>query len=395
MIYISVVVLNYNYARFLPTAINSALTQTHSAVEVIVVDDASTDDSLAVIEGFGDSITPVLHERNLGQGAAINSGAAAATGDVVWFLDADDALLPEACATAVAAFEADQRLSKFHTPLAVIDGKGRWNGTTLPANPQRLAVGDMSEHVLKFRAHGWPPMSGNAYSAGALSRVLPVPAESYRQAADSFLNEQTAICGPMARSDLPVAAYRRHGANQFADQPITLEWLRTKIDRELCSHEHLGLVAWQLLLTDYRHNQDDVMDVAFLGYRLASLRLDPQGHGEIPSVGADTRIGLAENGIRAAFRNPQLAWSDRVLRTLWFAAVAAVPRVGVVPLLGWYLPDGPSQPIWRRIGPRAKDRGTRWTLLVQPADPPGGSEDEMDMNSEKSERNGEHDGRTG
>lgn len=363
---VSVVVLNYNYARFLGTAITSALSQTHPMVEVIVVDDASTDDSREVIDRFADSITAVFHPTNLGQGAAINSGAAQANGELVWFLDADDALLPEACATAAIEFELDRRLAKFHTPLAIIDGEGRWGGELLPADPERLAVGDIGNHVLEFRAHGWPPMSGNAYSMNALLRVLPIPAEEYRQAADSFLNEQIAVCGRLARSDEPVAAYREHGGNQFAGTEVDLGWLRTKIRRELCSHERLGMVAWQLGLNDYKQNPADVRDVSFLGYRLASLRLDPIGHPIVDRTRPDGRVRLAVDGIRAALANPQLAPSDRVIRCSWFAALAAAPRATVPRLLSWYLPDGPSQPIWRRRR-KARQQSTALTVLVPPS----------------------------
>ncbi|MGF1596213.1 MAG: glycosyltransferase family 2 protein [Acidimicrobiales bacterium] len=345
---VSVVILNYNYARFLPTAIASALDQTEPAAEVIVVDDGSTDESRAVLESYGPAVRPIYHEVNRGQGAAINTGFDAAEGEVIWFLDADDAILPSACATVAAAFEAHPTMAKFHTPLAVVDGEGRWNRSTLPGDPARLADGDLRDHVFRFRAHGWPPMSGNAYSARVLSRVLPVPAEAYRQAADSFLNEQVSVCGPIVRSDEPVAAYRRHGENQFAGRPVTLDWLRTKIERELCSHERLGLVARQLGLDGYRPNPDDVADVALFGYRLASLRLDPAGHPQVDPSRPDRRWRLVRRGIRAAFANPELATADGLLRSAWFVAIGAAPDRVVRPLLAQYLPDGPSEPVWRR-----------------------------------------------
>lgn len=365
MIPFSIVVLNHDYANYLPTAIDSARAQTYGDVEVIVVDDASTDNSRAVIESYGERVIPVFHEVNLGQGAAINSGAAVAGGDVIWFLDADDALLPGACAAAAKAFEEDKSLAKFHTPLAVIDDEGNWAGALLPANPDRLATGDIAEHVLRYRAHGWPPMSGNAYSVGALTRVLPIPAEEYRQAADSFLNEQVAICGPIGRTDQPVAAYRRHGSNQFAGKPLDIVWLRRKITRELVSHEQLGLVAWQLAIDGYLDNPADVLDISFLGYRLASLRLDPEGHPLVDPNRRDTRTRLAIDGIRAASANRHLATSDRLIRAVWFPVIAAAPEVVVATLLGLFMPDGPSEPFWRRRRHRRnREQLTKGTALV-------------------------------
>lgn len=98
---VSIVVANYNYARFLGEALESALAQTHRQVEVIVVDDGSTDDSLAVAGRYP---VRVLAEAHLGVGAARNRGAVAARGAFLMFLDADDRLEPtyvEACLAAL------------------------------------------------------------------------------------------------------------------------------------------------------------------------------------------------------------------------------------------------------------------------------------------------------
>src|SRR5690242_13648165 len=98
----SVVVNNYNYARFLPEAIDSALDQTWAETEVIVVDDGSSDRSREIIAGYGDRIVRVFKE-NGGQNSALNAGFSRSRGDVILFLDSDDALLPTAAAAAVEA----------------------------------------------------------------------------------------------------------------------------------------------------------------------------------------------------------------------------------------------------------------------------------------------------
>src|SRR3990167_6113302 len=90
---LSVIITNYNYARYLPTAIENVLSQ-DEAIELIVVDDCSTDNSRDVIEPYGDRLIPVLLPVNRGQGAGFNAGFAKAHGELVMFLDADDFLLP-------------------------------------------------------------------------------------------------------------------------------------------------------------------------------------------------------------------------------------------------------------------------------------------------------------
>jgi len=81
-LFFSVVIANYNYGRFLRQAVESALTQDWPHVEVIVVDDGSTDNSAEVIGSFGEAITAIFKE-NGGQREANNVGFAKSSGDVV------------------------------------------------------------------------------------------------------------------------------------------------------------------------------------------------------------------------------------------------------------------------------------------------------------------------
>ena len=70
---VSIIINNYNYDRFLPEAINSAINQTYPHTEIIVVDDGSTDNSRDIISGYGQRIIPIF-QPNGKQAAAFNSG---------------------------------------------------------------------------------------------------------------------------------------------------------------------------------------------------------------------------------------------------------------------------------------------------------------------------------
>ena len=87
----SILINNYNYGHFLKEAINSALNQTQISrdIEVIVVDDGSTDNSHDVINSF-DSRIIAIKKRNGGQASAFNAGVSKASGEFIFFLDADD-----------------------------------------------------------------------------------------------------------------------------------------------------------------------------------------------------------------------------------------------------------------------------------------------------------------
>ncbi|MBN1874039.1 MAG: glycosyltransferase family 2 protein, partial [Anaerolineae bacterium] len=100
---VSILINNYNYAEFLSAAIDSGLAQTYPNVEVVVVDDGSTDNSREVIAGYKNRIIAVLKE-NGGQASAFNAGVAASRGDIVCFLDSDDIFLPEKITEIVTAF---------------------------------------------------------------------------------------------------------------------------------------------------------------------------------------------------------------------------------------------------------------------------------------------------
>src|SRR5687767_5658816 len=91
---VSVIVPAYNAAAFVAEAIDSALAQSHPELEVIVVDDSSTDDTPAVLQSYGNRIT-VHRQDNRGVSAARNTGAQLATGEWIAFLDADDVWRPD------------------------------------------------------------------------------------------------------------------------------------------------------------------------------------------------------------------------------------------------------------------------------------------------------------
>src|ERR1700722_9815005 len=96
---VDVVIDNYNYGRFVRDAGDSALAQDHPAVNVIVVDDGSIDDSRTVLRAYGDRIDLVLQD-NAGQSAALNAGFERSRGELAMFLDADDVLVPDAASRA-------------------------------------------------------------------------------------------------------------------------------------------------------------------------------------------------------------------------------------------------------------------------------------------------------
>ncbi|MEV4759250.1 glycosyltransferase family A protein [Micromonospora sp. NPDC049559] len=105
---VSVVIPCYNRARTIGLCVRSVRRQTYPDIEIVVVDDASGDDSAGIAESAGATVLRL--PSNSGPGAARNLGAEHARGDILFFLDADVALEPESVASAVAALRAEPRL---------------------------------------------------------------------------------------------------------------------------------------------------------------------------------------------------------------------------------------------------------------------------------------------
>jgi hypothetical protein len=216
---ISVLITSHNYERYIGAAIAGALEQEGAGSEVIVIDDGSTDGSRAVIESFGERITPVF-TANRGQAAAQNTGWELCNGDAVIFLDADDVLLPSAARSVTEAL-ADPTVAKVHWPLPVIDAGGRPTGML---QDRELAEGDLrpqffGDGPLTDGTMPSPPSSGNAFARWFLEEVMPIPEDVYFRSPDEYLFGLAPAYGTIARIE-PQSLYRIHGTNVSLLRPF-------------------------------------------------------------------------------------------------------------------------------------------------------------------------------
>lgn len=118
---VSVVIPCYNYGRFLPAAVASALDQSGVDVDVLIVDDCSTDDSALVAERLAADdprISVLLHEANRGHIQTYNDGLEKVTGDYVVLLSADDLLTKDSLTRAVALMEVEPSVGLVYGPVA-------------------------------------------------------------------------------------------------------------------------------------------------------------------------------------------------------------------------------------------------------------------------------------
>ena len=101
---VSIIIPAYNYAHYLAEAIESALAQTYSPIEVIVVDDGSTDGTREAVAAFSDSRVRYIYQENAGLSAARNTGIRHSKYSYLSFLDADDKLSPQMCERIMESF---------------------------------------------------------------------------------------------------------------------------------------------------------------------------------------------------------------------------------------------------------------------------------------------------
>ena len=341
----SIIINNHNYGQFVGQAIESALAQTHPA-QVIAVDDGSTDNSREIIANFGARICAIF-KPNGGHGSAMNEGFAVATGDIVLFLDSDDLLSAHAVSTLLAEWQPDTVLAQY--PLRIVDGDGATLLGIHPDPPTSLSQGDVRNELLKTGSFGMNVTSGLAFSRQALTEVMPMPAEDFRDAADGYLVRAAGFLGQVQRLNDPLGSYRRHGRNDsdlFSTAGGLAEGLRKKIgwtQRELKVTRHFAAKHQLQVEPDLGERNPE-----YLGNRLFLLVIDPASH----PVPADRRLDLLRRYIAARWTS---TWPLRRRGLAIGLAVAVTfgPGPTAVTLLRWFH-NPKSRPWWlRAFGRRA------------------------------------------
>jgi hypothetical protein len=270
---ISIVITNFNYAKYVAQAIDSALDQSPPVHEVIVVDDASTDHSRDIIERYRGRVKIILQPRNSGQAAGFNAGYAAATGDLIGFLDADDFLLPGLIERAQSVFSPDVALYNFRMRYA--NEAGKMQGS-FPAKEMALHSGSLSKLVRTRGSYVGSVTSGMLFARFALEQVMPVPEDVFRINADGYLFVTAPLLGQITGSDVFHAAYRIHAA-QFttAAQPLGAR-ARKRLAHDAARYEVIRDLSGQLGLPVVDDMGDH--DPFNLFERLVSLTFEPEHH---------------------------------------------------------------------------------------------------------------------
>jgi Glycosyl transferase family 2 len=242
---VSVLVSNYNYARYIGETIQSVLDQSYANFELLVCDDGSTDDSVSVIEQFQqkDPRVHLIRKVNGGQASGFNTAFAASHGQILAFLDSDDVCLPAKLAKIVASFQRHPD-SGFgvHRVIRVNEARRRQGVWPLSGElpkgwygPRLLQDGG----ILPFT----PPTSGLSLRREVGLRIFPLPLDAKPACADHLITRFAPFLTRVTREDEALAEYRLHTSNNYEPKRVTA----ASIQRELLVSDALWVAQKRFL----------------------------------------------------------------------------------------------------------------------------------------------------
>lgn len=210
---VTALINTFNYGRFLPFAINSVLNQTYPRIEIVVVDDGSTDHTADVFAQYADRIRAIRTE-NGGQAHAFNVGISAARGELVMLLDADDMWLPEKVERMVDLAEKRPKAALLYHRFQNMLRNGQKVGDP---GPIPLINGNYASGFLRSGGSWWVPIASvQTLRTDHVRRALPFPTYAVREGADAMVADYCALTTELA--SLPEALTLRllHGSNFYA-----------------------------------------------------------------------------------------------------------------------------------------------------------------------------------
>lgn len=201
---VSVIIPCFNHANYLREAIESVLAQTYSQIEIIVVDDGSTDNPAKIANTFFD--VRFLQQTNRGPAAARNAGFEASSGSYLVFLDADDRLLPEAVETGMRFLDSEPALAFVSGHCRYID----FAGAPLPTPSQPLLKQD---HYLSLLERNYIAAGSTVlHRRNCLAKVGAFDASLRLKGAEDYdLYLRLTRLFPVYCHGVTIAEYRQYG----------------------------------------------------------------------------------------------------------------------------------------------------------------------------------------
>jgi glycosyltransferase involved in cell wall biosynthesis len=225
---VSVVIPAYNAERFLREAIDSAIAQTVAPIEVIVVDDGSTDGTAEVLASCGGVVRSVRQE-NGGVSSARNHGARLAVGDAIAFLDADDVWHPQKLERQLPHLE-DARVGLVHCGVHHVDEAGAILASELDG-----MSGSVARDLLLLQRNVVVAVGSTALLPREVFELVGGFDEEMSTSADWDLAYRIATRWEIAFVAEPLASYRQHGAGMHLNPDAMQRDMKRGMERAFAS----------------------------------------------------------------------------------------------------------------------------------------------------------------
>ena len=310
---VSVLIANYNYAHFLPAALDSLLAQTYSNWHAVICDDGSTDNSVAIIQQYSerDPRFELIGKSNGGQNSAFNASYNQVRGEIICILDADDLFHPDKIRAVVDSFHADPRSGVSNHFSQVIDAEGFPQLVTMH---RFLDSGWLANKALQRGGCVYVPTTSCISLRRQVADLLfPIPSSQDRDL-DGYVAMVCQLLTPICVIDRQLSSYRIHGNNMGGITTPTPERLRYELNlietrtfnlKEFARSRFGERFARQIKLEDNPQ------------YIQAALKLLAVEHTE-------HRLAHARELIR---RHPNPSW--RAIWRIIFAAPETISRIAI------------------------------------------------------------------
>ena len=279
---VSIIVPSFNQGRFLPATLDSILAQRHRPLEVVVVDGASTDDTLDVLRRYAAEHEEVrwVSEPDDGPADAVNKGLALARGEIAGIQSSDDLYLPGAVDAAVAAFVAEPELGIVYGDASVVDEHGTPTFTTsyLPFSLPRLLCG--STVILQSSTFFRPELARSL--GGWRPRYFVM---------DTDLWIRMAFHAPARKLPVVLSALRRHGEQRDTQTAAIWEGYRSMMRES----------------DDIRRSSLRLRLAAAAGWRMITQHYNPRPRHRFQAAQMWTALAIYPPAIRA------VAYPERLL----------------------------------------------------------------------------------
>ena len=228
---VSVLVANYNYARYISETLDSVLSQTYQNFEVIVCDDGSKDNSCEIIEAYvqKDSRIKLISKENGGVATALNTTYHESKGEIICLLDADDIWLNTKLEKVVENFKSNAKNGFVIHNVVKIDGVGK----LIKSAPmyKRLASGWMAQSALDNGGfvYNIPPASALSVRREIADLIFPLN-EEFKRNADSLIFRIAPFVTVIGSVTEALSKFRLHGANTTSASTLTVDVMEGEQD---------------------------------------------------------------------------------------------------------------------------------------------------------------------